>query len=81
MNFIKFMNEGMNEGKSSTWHVISKEGNSLAVLGSEQDAKDFVKYAASGYYKNTKVKEHQEDYAHWKQFIKPVPKDKSGLWL
>jgi len=75
---------GLLEGKSnasSTWHVISNEGITLAVLSNEKDAEDFRKYSANGYYKDTKIKEVKDNYAHWKQFIKQVPKDKTGLWL
>lgn len=70
----------MPKGKS-TWHIISNEGVSLAILGSEKDAKLYRSKAAFGYYKNTKIEEVTDNYDHWSKFIKTPPKDPTGLWL
>lgn len=84
MSFISYINEAKNDIKNvsgkSTWHVISNEGISLAVLASEKDADLYVKKAASGYYNGSKVKEVKDNYAHWSKYIIKAPKDPSGLW-
>jgi hypothetical protein len=51
-NMKTFREQILGEAKEekSTWHVISKEGNSLAILASEEDAELFREKAAFGYY-------------------------------
>lgn len=57
----------------STWHVISPEGITLAVLATETEAKTYRAITFDGYYKKCSIKEVTTHYTHWSKCIKTLP--------